>query len=322
MVVTDASSGRRQRRGGQPGAVGQLRRAVAGRHRAGVGRRAGVGLHGGDGGQHQAECRRTPPRPKRSPGNPPRTPRPPARRSAGPCRRCRPSPEKSQHRAGDRPPDRSAGAERRGWKPRARGRTRPRLRRRRVGGCASWPSAARGRRRKSASLSTRIDQDRPGSRADAGPAWVPDIRKTAELVEEISAACREQDIGAEQINQAIQQLEQGDAAELQRIGQMGRDIRRAVLDGGPAPGNHLLLRSGGTGCPPPSAARTAAPAPASRATAAAHPAPTKPPPCPRLPPTPSRTSRPGKPNGKDRGVKIALEAGKGPDDLDGRYATF
>ncbi|WP_137154619.1 methyl-accepting chemotaxis protein [Rhizobium sp. FKL33] len=37
---------------------------------------------------------------------------------------------------------------------------------------------------------------------------VPDIRKTAELVAEISAACREQDIGASQINQAIQQLDQ------------------------------------------------------------------------------------------------------------------
>jgi methyl-accepting chemotaxis protein len=36
---------------------------------------------------------------------------------------------------------------------------------------------------------------------------VPDIRKTAELVAEISAACREQDIGASQINQAIQQLD-------------------------------------------------------------------------------------------------------------------
>jgi methyl-accepting chemotaxis protein len=36
---------------------------------------------------------------------------------------------------------------------------------------------------------------------------VPDIKKTAELVEEITAACREQDIGAEQINQAIQQLD-------------------------------------------------------------------------------------------------------------------
>jgi methyl-accepting chemotaxis protein len=36
---------------------------------------------------------------------------------------------------------------------------------------------------------------------------VPDIRRTAELVAEISAACREQDIGTSQINQAIQQLD-------------------------------------------------------------------------------------------------------------------
>lgn len=47
--------------------------------------------------------------------------------------------------------------------------------------------------------------------ADAGDMLgklVPDIRRTAELVSEISAACREQDIGASQINQAIQQLDQ------------------------------------------------------------------------------------------------------------------
>ncbi|WP_243372182.1 methyl-accepting chemotaxis protein [Geotalea sp. SG265] len=36
---------------------------------------------------------------------------------------------------------------------------------------------------------------------------VPDIQKTAELVQEISAACQEQDSGAEQINKAIQQLD-------------------------------------------------------------------------------------------------------------------
>ncbi len=36
---------------------------------------------------------------------------------------------------------------------------------------------------------------------------VPDIKKTAQLVEEISAACREQDIGATQVNQALQQLD-------------------------------------------------------------------------------------------------------------------
>jgi methyl-accepting chemotaxis protein len=37
---------------------------------------------------------------------------------------------------------------------------------------------------------------------------LPDIQRTAELVQEISAACREQDSGAEQINKAIQQLDQ------------------------------------------------------------------------------------------------------------------
>jgi methyl-accepting chemotaxis protein len=36
---------------------------------------------------------------------------------------------------------------------------------------------------------------------------VPDIKKTAELVVEISASCREQDVGGDQINQAIQQLD-------------------------------------------------------------------------------------------------------------------
>jgi methyl-accepting chemotaxis protein len=37
---------------------------------------------------------------------------------------------------------------------------------------------------------------------------VPDIRRTADLVEEISAAAREQSVGAEQINTAIRQLDQ------------------------------------------------------------------------------------------------------------------
>ncbi|WP_143074580.1 methyl-accepting chemotaxis protein [Methylobacterium sp. ap11] len=36
---------------------------------------------------------------------------------------------------------------------------------------------------------------------------VPDIKRTAGLVEEITAACREQDVGSAQINQAIQQLD-------------------------------------------------------------------------------------------------------------------
>jgi methyl-accepting chemotaxis protein len=45
------------------------------------------------------------------------------------------------------------------------------------------------------------------SAGDMLTSLVPNIRKTAELVAEISAACREQDVGAAQINEAIQQLD-------------------------------------------------------------------------------------------------------------------
>ncbi|WP_153003678.1 HAMP domain-containing methyl-accepting chemotaxis protein [Aureimonas ureilytica] len=52
---------------------------------------------------------------------------------------------------------------------------------------------------------TLIVAEDAGSRLEK---LVPDIKKTAELVSEISAACREQSIGIEQINQAIGQLDQ------------------------------------------------------------------------------------------------------------------
>jgi len=58
---------------------------------------------------------------------------------------------------------------------------------------------------------SHMSGDTVKSAQDAGEMLnrlVPDIRKTAELIAEISAACREQDIGAAQINQAIQQLDQ------------------------------------------------------------------------------------------------------------------
>ncbi len=50
-----------------------------------------------------------------------------------------------------------------------------------------------------------------GKAEDAGKmldAIVPEIKKTADLVQEITAASKEQDAGAEQINQAVQQLDQ------------------------------------------------------------------------------------------------------------------
>jgi methyl-accepting chemotaxis protein len=56
---------------------------------------------------------------------------------------------------------------------------------------------------------------------------VPDIRKTAELVEEITAACREQDVGSAQINQAIQQLDkvtQQNAAASQQVSSTSEEL--------------------------------------------------------------------------------------------------
>ena len=56
-----------------------------------------------------------------------------------------------------------------------------------------------------------LSADTVRSAQDAGDMLlklVPDIRRTADLVGEITAACREQDVGATQINQAIQQLDQ------------------------------------------------------------------------------------------------------------------
>jgi methyl-accepting chemotaxis protein len=56
---------------------------------------------------------------------------------------------------------------------------------------------------------------------------VPDIKKTAELVEEISAACREQDVGADQMNQAIQQLDkviQQNAAAAEEIASTAEEL--------------------------------------------------------------------------------------------------
>ena len=56
---------------------------------------------------------------------------------------------------------------------------------------------------------------------------VPDIRRTAELVSEISAACREQDIGSSQINEAIQQLDkvtQQNAAASEQISSTSEEL--------------------------------------------------------------------------------------------------
>ena len=113
--------------------------------------------------------------------------------------------DKISHRAGNRPPDRPAGAQRRGG-------GRPR-RRTWQGFCGRRLRSAQARRtqpgcrRRNQHTFGRNGQGRDPGRRHARQPLVPDIRKTAELVSEISAACREQDIGASQINEAIQQLD-------------------------------------------------------------------------------------------------------------------
>ncbi len=72
--------------------------------------------------------------------------------------------------------------------------------------CASSPNAARRRRGGDRIAVIRDREGGAGGRRHACQAG-SDIKKTAELVEEITAACREQDVGSAQINQAIQQLD-------------------------------------------------------------------------------------------------------------------
>jgi methyl-accepting chemotaxis protein len=67
------------------------------------------------------------------------------------------------------------------------------------------------RSQKAAAEISELSSSSVGVAEEAGgmlTRMLPDIQRTAELVQEISAACREQDSGAEQINKAIQQLDQ------------------------------------------------------------------------------------------------------------------
>jgi len=146
---------------------------------------------------------------------------------------------------------------------------------------------------------------------------VPDIRKTAELVEEISAACREQDIGAEQINQAIQQLDKVTqqnsaaseemAATSEELASQAEQLQSTIsyfsLDGenrSRAVARRPSTSNGGNG----TRAVTARP---SRPTS--------------LPATVPTKAKPLAAPSK-RGVKLNLESGNPADDLDSGYVQF
>ncbi len=102
---------------------------------------------------------------------------------------------------------------------------------------------------------------------------VPNIRKTAELVAEISAACREQDIGAAQINEAIQQLDKVTqqnasaseemSATSEELAAQAEELQASIayfrIDGGAAGRKSATAPAGRrAAAPPPPAARSKA----------------------------------------------------------------
>ncbi|KTT74645.1 methyl-accepting chemotaxis protein [Sphingomonas endophytica] len=98
---------------------------------------------------------------------------------------------------------------------------------------------------------------------------VPDIRRTAELVSEISAACREQDIGASQINEAIQQLDkvtQQNAAASEQISSTSEELASQAEELQESIA-YFRIENGGRKSTPvrkPAPSRSAAPAPAAK----------------------------------------------------------
>ncbi|HVI51878.1 MAG TPA: methyl-accepting chemotaxis protein [Candidatus Sulfotelmatobacter sp.] len=140
---------------------------------------------------------------------------------------------------------------------------------------------------------------------------VPDIRRTAELVEEISAACREQDVGAGQVNQAIQQLDkvtqQNSAASeemsatSEELAAQAEQLQNTI--------SYFRLEEGAAKA---KAVISAQPKPlvAHLPTASAK------------PPKGKAAPRPGaaKPNGK--GFKLDLSPGGAPDAFDSEYERF
>ncbi len=79
------------------------------------------------------------------------------------------------------------------------------------------------------SAQTLLTSEEAGQMLDA---LVPDIQRTSELVSEISAACREQSIGIEQINQAITQLDQVTQANAGAANEMAATANQLSAEAG------------------------------------------------------------------------------------------
>jgi len=146
---------------------------------------------------------------------------------------------------------------------------------------------------------------------------VPDIKRTAELVEEITAACREQDVGADQINQAIQQLDKVTQQNASASEEMSATSEELASQAEQLQTAIAYFRTDEQG--------TAAPAAAPRPVRVEH----APPPAPRAPAKPARANGGAKPvpvhvakarlgNGKANGG-FALDLNDGGDAMDAQF---
>jgi len=138
-------------------------------------------------------------------------------------------------------------------------------------------------------------------------AILPDIQRTAELVQEISASSKEQNTGAEQINKAIQQLDQviqqnASAAEemastTEELSSQAEQLKETI--------SFFRMDSHGTQRALPNRAR-------------AHNAPTR-----HLPPPAQRSAAPkSAPRSSGHGVDLDMGAGAGRDHIDDEFEKF
>lgn len=169
---------------------------------------------------------------------------------------------------------------------------------------------------------------------------IPDIRKTAELVQEISASSKEQNSGADQINQALGQLDQvvqqnasaseemasmseelnGQAEQLQntvaffKLDEQATGATRLAAPGSHGAGGHRVARIGHTGGTTPAGGNGASTRPARNQatgiTLADDSGETK-----------TRGVRPAGRHGRQERISLDLGGG-GPDDLDSEFESF
>ena len=91
---------------------------------------------------------------------------------------------------------------------------------------------------------TLLTSEEAGQMLDA---LVPDIQRTADLVSEISAACREQSIGIDQINQAIQQLDQVTQSNAGAANEMSATAAQLSAEAARLQDNAAFFKLGQTG---------------------------------------------------------------------------